>query len=422
MSIFRRRRASAAPTAEQSGAPASPGGEDGAAPTGWAPVFEPTISGVGLPTLHPGESTPAAFAPDEQPSAASSEAAPPPAMHGAPQAPVAPHAPDASPRTPGHAPLPVDGGRHRETEARAPESRAVAVADDAVDDPRVDPAAPAGVEDPVPQVAPVSRSGRNMPVATIVGLLLLGLVLGAAWWHPAAFASLAALACVIAVIEWRRVLARSDRHVPLVPTVLATAGLIVATWFGGPEGLAVALMVGCAGTVAWRVVDERIENTMADSLASMLTLLWIPFLASFLVLMGLATDGWQRVLIVVLAVVGSDTGGLFAGMLLGRHPMAPRVSPKKTWEGFAGGLLLGTAAASVAAHYFFDGRWWIGALIGGASAIAAVLGDLAESALKRDIQVKDMSSVIPGHGGILDRIDSLLFAAPVAYVVMGLLL
>lgn len=296
------------------------------------------------------------------------------------------------------------------------------VAQDGVDDPRVDPAAPRGVEEPVPQVAPVSRSGRNMPIAAAVGLLLLGGVIAAAWWHPAALAALTAIACFAAVVEWRRVLARSDRRIPLVPIGLATGGLVVATWFGGPEGLVVALMVGCAGTVAWRVVDERIENTLADSLASMLTLLWIPFLAAFIMLLELSPDGWQRVVVVVLAAVGSDTGGLFAGMLFGRHPMAPRVSPKKTWEGFAGGLVLGTLTASIAAYFFFDGRWWIGAAVGLACAVAAVLGDLAESAVKRDIQVKDMSSVIPGHGGIMDRIDSLLFAAPVAYVVFGLLL
>lgn len=261
-----------------------------------------------------------------------------------------------------------------------------------------------------------------MPIAAAVGLLLLGGVIAAAWWHPLALAVLACIACFAAVLEWRRVLARTDRRVPLAPIGLATVGLVVASWYGGPEGLVVALMVGCAGTVAWRVVDERIENTLADSMASMLTLLWIPFLAAFIILMELAPDGWQRVVIMVLAAVGSDTGGLFAGMLFGKHPMAPRVSPKKTWEGFAGGVLLGTIVAGIAAFYFLDGRWWIGAVVGFACALAAVLGDLAESAVKRDIQVKDMSRVIPGHGGILDRIDSLLFAAPVAYVVFGLLL
>ncbi len=289
-------------------------------------------------------------------------------------------------------------------------------------DPVVDAALPVGAEIPLPQVAPVSRSGRNMPAAAAMGFLLLGIIVAAAWWHPLAFAIFTCLACMLAVFEWRKALAKSDRRIPVMPIGLATVGLVIAAWYGGPEGLVVALMVGCAGTVAWRLVDERIENTMADSLAAMMTLLWIPFLAAFLVLMELSPDGWQRVVVMILAVAGADTGGLFSGILFGKHKMAPRVSPKKTWEGFAGGMALGVLSASIGAYYFFDGRWWIGALVGIACVIAGAFGDLAESALKRDLQVKDMSSILPGHGGVLDRIDSILFAAPVAYVIFGLLL
>lgn len=269
----------------------------------------------------------------------------------------------------------------------------------------------------------VRRSaGRDMPAATTVGLTLLALTVGAAYFHKLAFAFLLYIFAVGAVIEWKRALERHGRRIPIVPLIAATVGLGVATYYGKAEGLVVALLVGCAGVVAWRIGDERIENTLADSLAGVLTLLWIPFLASFLFLLELADDGWQRVIIVVLAVVGNDTGGLLAGVRFGRHKLLPRVSPAKTWEGAIGGVLLGTAAASVAAYFFFDGKWYIGAAVGFASAVAAVIGDLAESTLKRDIQVKDMSSVLPGHGGILDRIDSLLFAAPVGYVVFAIFL
>jgi len=154
----------------------------------------------------------------------------------------------------------------------------------------------------------------------------------------------------------------------------------------------------------------------------MFTLLWIPFLASFFLLMEQAHNGWQRVFIVIFAVSGNDTGALAAGMAFGKHKMAPRISPNKTWEGFAGGIVLGTVAAAVLAYFIFDGQWWVGALAGAAAAVGGVVGDLAESAIKRDISVKDMSSFLPGHGGILDRIDSMLVAAPVAYVVFALLL
>ena len=282
---------------------------------------------------------------------------------------------------------------------------------------------PASGEDQGGPVAKARRSaGRDMPAAATVGLVLLAATVGAAYFHKLAFAALLYLFVIGAVIEWKRALERHGRRIPIVPLVAATVGLGFATYFGKAEGLVVALLVGCAGVVAWRIGDERIENTLADSLAGVLTLLWIPFLASFLFLLEIADDGWQRVIIVVLAVVGNDTGALAVGVRFGRHKLLPRVSPAKTWEGAIGGLLVGTVAAAVAAFFFFDGDWYIGAAVGFACAIAAAIGDLAESALKRDIQVKDMSSVLPGHGGILDRIDSLLFAAPVGYVVFAIFL
>jgi phosphatidate cytidylyltransferase len=266
------------------------------------------------------------------------------------------------------------------------------------------------------------RGSRNFVAATVVGLSLLGVTLASAWYHPTAFAVLLYGFCIAAVLEWKRALERHGRRVPGIPLIAATVGLGVATHFAKPEGLVVALLVGCAGMVAWRIGDERVENTLADSLAGVLTLLWIPFLASFLYLLELADDGWQRVFIVVLAVVGNDTGALVFGMLFGKRKLLERVSPAKTWEGAIGGVIVGTVAASVAAWFFFEGEWYIGAAVGGAAAIAAIVGDLAESALKRDIRVKDMSQALPGHGGILDRIDSLLFAAPVGYVVFAIFL
>lgn len=277
------------------------------------------------------------------------------------------------------------------------------------------------VADAVKESEPV-RSSRNFFVATAVGLMLLGATLASAWYHPTAFAVLLYGFCIAAVVEWKRALQRHGRRVPAVPLIAATIGLGVATHYAKPEGLVVALLVGCAGVVAWRIGDERMDNTLADSLAGVLTLLWIPFLASFLYLLELADSGWERVFVVVLAVVGNDTGALIFGMTLGKHKLLERVSPAKTWEGAIGGVAVGTVAATIAAWYFFDGEWYIGTAVGAACAIAAIIGDLAESSLKRDIQVKDMSHALPGHGGILDRIDSLLFAAPVGYVVFAIFL
>jgi len=299
-----------------------------------------------------------------------------------------------------------------------------------------DPAAPwgdnhAGVTGPdilpmmpaaTPETAPPASGGRNMTHATLVGVALFVGILVAAWWHPLAFAVAAYGICIAGAVEWARALGRVGRRVPLVPVVLAIVGMGVATWYAKPEGLVIALLVGCAGVVGWRLGDDRVEHTLSDSLAGMLTLMWIPFLASFVVLMELADDGWKRVFILIVAVVGNDTGGLLFGSLWGRHKLLPRVSPSKTWEGFAGGIAVGTIAATVAAYLMYDGRWYIGTAVGVAATLAAVVGDLAESAIKRDMKLKDMSSALPGHGGIMDRLDSLVFAAPVAYVVFAFFL
>jgi len=293
-------------------------------------------------------------------------------------------------------------------------------------DPSLDavPATASGSSDDtiVLSAVPATPTKRNLWVATAVGTAILVGALAGAWWSALAFTIGLYVVCIGATIEWKAALEKSGRRVSQWPITVAILGMGVATWYAQAEGLIVALLVGCAGVVAWRVVDERIENTLADSLASMFTLLWIPFLASFFVLLEQAQDGWQRVFIVIFAVTGSDTGALASGMIFGKHKMAPRISPNKTWEGFAGGLVLGTVASSILAFYILDGAWITGAIVGMAAAIAGVVGDLAESAIKRDISVKDMSSFLPGHGGILDRIDSMLVAAPVAYVLFALIM
>ncbi len=310
----------------------------------------------------------------------------------------------------------VPTGAFKGSDYASPDGNAASADDSAPVDAATTSAADSG-----PDSKP-TRNSRNFVVATVVGLTLLGVTLASAWFHPIAFAVVVYGFALAAVIEWKRALERHGRRVPIIPLIAATVGLGVATHFARPEGLVVALLVGGAGVVAWRIGDERVENTLADSLAGVLTLLWIPFLASFLYLLELADNGWQRVFIVVLAAVGNDTGALVVGKVYGRRKLLERVSPAKTWEGAIGGVVVGAVAASVAAWFFFDDRWYIGAAVGAASAIAAVVGDLAESALKRDIRVKDMSQALPGHGGVLDRIDSLLFAAPVGYVVFAIFL
>lgn len=272
------------------------------------------------------------------------------------------------------------------------------------------------------EVVAERRGGRNLWLATLVGFALLVLALGLAKYSELGFYALVYGLCLASYPEWKRALARQGRVIPLAPIIAATVGIAISTWWDQREGLMVALLVACGGIIAWRLVDDWVENSLHDVLASLLTLVWIPFLLSFAVLLVHPDDGWRRVAVLLLAVTGNDTGALFVGMLFGQRKLAPLISPKKTWEGAIGGLIIGVGLATGAAWYLFDGRWWIGAIVGTAACVAAVFGDLVESALKRDIDIKDMSQVIPGHGGVLDRIDSLLLAAPTAYVVFALLL
>ncbi|MGH3306511.1 MAG: phosphatidate cytidylyltransferase, partial [Nocardioides sp.] len=151
--------------------------------------------------------------------------------------------------------------------------------------------------------------------------------------------------------------------------------------------------------------------------ASVFTLIYVPFLGSFVALLlaegGTSDfdrwdDGVRGIIVFILVTIASDIGGYFAGVLFGRHPMAPVISPKKSWEGFAGSIVFCVAAGYGLVVYFLEGVWWVGIALGLIAAVMATLGDLCESVIKRDLGIKDMSQVIPGHGGLMDRLDSLL--------------
>lgn len=261
---------------------------------------------------------------------------------------------------------------------------------------------------------------RNFLSATIVGVSLLAVFLSLAYFSPLVFTILIYLICLAILPELKRAFSRQGRIISLVPISAATVGMGISVWYDGREGLIVALLIGAGGTIAWRLVDEWIEDSLHDALADVLTLVWIPFFASFAALLVQSEGGWVRVFVLVAALAGNDTGALLVGMAVGRHRMAPRISPKKTWEGAIGGILIGTAAATGVSYLFMDrGEWWIGAVVGFVVTIAAIFGDLVESAIKRDTNIKDMGSVLPGHGGVLDRLDSALLAAPVAYVLFA---
>ena len=277
-------------------------------------------------------------------------------------------------------------------------------------------------EAPELAAAPPSRAGRNLPVATAVGLGLLALVIGSLLWRDEAFLVLAVIAVSAALWELALALTRRDLHVPLVPLLVGGVGILVSAYFAGPEAQLVSLMLTVGGIVIWRIVEGSGPGALRDCVAGAFAAVYLPFLAGFVVLMLDAPLGERRVLLFILLVVASDVGGYTAGVLLGRHPMAPRVSPKKTWEGFAGSLVLAVAVGAVGAHFGLGTGAWVGVVVAVGVVVSATLGDLTESMLKRDLGLKDMGTLLPGHGGVLDRLDSLVVAAPVAYVLFLVLL
>ncbi|GIJ30342.1 hypothetical protein Vqi01_55040 [Micromonospora qiuiae] len=276
----------------------------------------------------------------------------------------------------------------------------------------------AGAGRPASQQKSSGRAGRNLPAAISVGVCLGAAVLLPLFLYTPAFLLVLAAAFGIGIWEMSRAVRRSGAQVPLVPLIAGGVLTVTMAWFAGPDALLLGLLVTVGGTLVWRLGDG-IANFRRDATAATLIAVYVPFLGGFAALLASSPgDGDLRVLVTLAAVVLSDTGGYAAGANFGKHPMAPAISPKKSWEGFAGSVGAAALGSALLLWLLFDVAPWWGAVFGLAIAVAAVLGDLAESMIKRDLGVKDMSNLLPGHGGLMDRLDSILFAVPTAYLLL----
>ncbi|MBB5872241.1 phosphatidate cytidylyltransferase [Allocatelliglobosispora scoriae] len=279
--------------------------------------------------------------------------------------------------------------------------------------------APAGEPAPLP-VERKSRAGRNVPVSIGVGILLAAVVLGTLFFYKQAFLGVLIIAGAVGSWELIRAIRTTGAQPPMVPVIGGGAVMIALAWFSGLDALSLGLLIAVLATFVWRIGDGP-EGYQRDMGASALILAYVPFLLSFGAIMATPDDGKWRILCLLAAVVLSDTGGFVAGVFLGKHPMAPTISPKKSWEGFAGSLIATALGSSALLYFLLDVDLWKGLVFGLAVSIACVLGDLAESLLKRDLGIKDMSNLLPGHGGMMDRLDSIVFALPTAYVLLSVL-
>jgi phosphatidate cytidylyltransferase len=272
--------------------------------------------------------------------------------------------------------------------------------------------------EPVPPPDRRSRAGRNLTAATLVGLGLGAVILLSLYVYKAAFVGVVAVAIVLGLWELSNALNTDRVRVPLVPIEVGAVALLVGAYFGGSEAMVVALSLTVLATMVWRL-PESPDGYVRDVTSGIFASLYVPFLAGFSVLMLREDDGANRVAVFILLTVLSDVGGYAVGVLFGRHPMAPAISPKKSWEGLAGSALFCATGGALLLPLLLDGPALGGVALGLAVMLAATLGDLGESMIKRDLGIKDMGSLLPGHGGIMDRLDSLLPAAPVTFLLLS---
>jgi phosphatidate cytidylyltransferase len=270
-----------------------------------------------------------------------------------------------------------------------------------------------------------SRAGRDLPAAIAVGVLLGAMAIGVLLFAPIGWLPVLAVAMPIATHEVVRRLREASYALPLIPLLIGGQAMIWLTWPYGPAGLLGAYGGTIVVCMVWRLVghglSEQPVNYLRDISATVLLATWVPLFASFSALLIFQDRGGIRTFTVIATVVFADIGGYVAGVLFGKHLMVPAISPKKSWEGLGGSLLFGITAAVLSVAFLMDKPAWVGVPLGLMLVITGVLGDLVESQVKRDLGIKDMGALLPGHGGIMDRIDAMLPSAVAGWIVLTLL-
>ncbi|HEY6810720.1 MAG TPA: phosphatidate cytidylyltransferase [Propionibacteriaceae bacterium] len=281
-------------------------------------------------------------------------------------------------------------------------------------------------ESPAAPAETHGRAGRNLPAAIAIGVGLGAYVVLSLLYLKPAFVVLVAVALVLASVELHEALKKQGMTSAIIPIAVGSVAISFGSFFAGRQEpvvfsttsvLLASLALTVLASLIWRM-PKGVAGFVSDAAASLLIIAYVPLLGSFAALMLAEGQGVARVVTFLLIVVMSDTGGYIAGVLFGKHPMAPKISPKKSWEGVAGSLILGTAAGICMAIFALDVPFWVGIILGVSLVAVGTCGDLIESMIKRDLGIKDMSSFLPGHGGVMDRLDSLLVAAPVAWLIM----
>ena len=263
------------------------------------------------------------------------------------------------------------------------------------------------------------KAGRKLVPSIVVGLSLLGLI----WFSLSVYKELFLIVLGTAVVLGIREIVRAfnSRSIAIsFPSLsIAAVALLGAAWIDGIAGLAIATAISFP-ILLIRLLLNGPEGFVGKATATTFTLLYLPFLAGFLILLATPSNGFQRLMTFVVLVGCNDTFGYFVGVLFGKHPLVPTISPKKTWEGLAGSVVFTIVGGCLAFHYIMKMDWWIGIVVGLMIVFTATCGDLIESAMKRDLSLKDMGTLLPGHGGMLDRLDSVVLSAPAMWLALEL--
>ncbi len=263
------------------------------------------------------------------------------------------------------------------------------------------------------------KAGRDLRAAIAVAVTLGAAIVVSLLTVRHLFLGILAAAVAISSVELAGALRRgAGVRVSRLPVLVGGQAMLWLTWPFGLPGLFVAFTITSLGCLGWRL-REGVDGYLRDVTASVFTAAYVPMFAAFAGMLVRPEDGAFRVLCFMIGVVASDTGGYAMGVLFGRTPMAPKVSPKKSWEGFGGSMLAGTVAGGLSVALLLGGQWWQGVLFGAAVVCSATIGDLTESLIKRDLGVKDMGNLLPGHGGLMERMDSLLPSAVVTWMMLS---
>ena len=275
----------------------------------------------------------------------------------------------------------------------------------------------AGAQPPAP-APPAGRTGRNLPVAIGVGVILGGVALLTLLTVKATFLLYMGAALAVALHELDHAMRSRDIRIPVIPVAVGGVAMLTCAYWLGSRATLAAYVLTVVAVLGWRLAGGT-AGYVRDVTAGVFTAAYLPLLGSSVSFMLAPADGGRRVLVFIILTICSDIGGYFAGITLGKHKMAPVISPKKTWEGLAGSAAACLLGGALTLPLLLHGHVWQGLITGAAAVVAATFGDLAESMIKRDLNIKDMGTVLPGHGGILDRIDSLLICAPVVWLLLA---